>query len=262
MWTMRVLAPTWEATHFSVGDPARMMQGPRPAAKRTLSIVMPVLDEARGIADALAALSLARARGVELIVVDGGSRDDTLRIARPLADRVLSARRGRAAQMNAGAAFARGDVLLFLHADTRLPADADQMVLTSLTWSGRVWGRFDVEIQGRHPFLSVIATLMNLRSRLTGIATGDQAMFMTRETFVSVGGFPQIALMEDIELSKRLKRISRPVCLGFAATTSGRRWERNGVARTILTMWTLRLAYFLGAAPQILARLYGDDREH
>ena len=228
----------------------------------SLSIIIPVLNEARGIAEALAALAPYRVRGAELIVVDGGSGDDTVRIACPLADRVISAARGRAMQMNAGARLARGDVLLFLHADTRLPVDADRIMLTSLTWSGRAWGRFNVTIEGRNPFLSAIAVLMNLRSRLTGIATGDQAMFMTRDVFVSAGGFPEIPLMEDIALSKRLKRISRPVCLGFLATTSGRRWERDGIARTILTMWGLRLAYFLGAAPASLARLYVDAREH
>lgn len=228
----------------------------------SLSIIIPVLNEGRGLAEALAALAPHRARGVELIVVDGGSRDGTLAIARPFADRVTCAARGRAMQMNAGARLARGDILLFLHADTRLPADADRIAVTSLAWSGRAWGRFDITIEGRSPVLAVVALLMNLRSRLTGIATGDQAMFMTREAFVSAGGFPEIELMEDIALSRRLKRISRPVCVGFRATTSGRRWERNGVVRTILTMWALRLAYFLGAAPATLARLYVDAREH
>jgi len=223
----------------------------------SLSIIVPVVDEASGIADALLALAPYRERGVELIVVDGGSGDDTVARARPHADRVISAPRGRGSQMNAGAAAARGGVLLFLHADTRLPADADRIVLTALEWSGRKWGRFDVGISGRSALLPVIAALMNLRSRLTGIATGDQSMFMTRQAFEAAGGFPEIALMEDIAMSTRLKRLGPPVCLGFSATTSGRRWERHGVLRTVLTMWGLRLAYYLGAEPAALARYYG-----
>jgi rSAM/selenodomain-associated transferase 2 len=228
----------------------------------TLSIIIPVLNEAAGIAETLQALAPYRGRGVEVIVVDGGSRDATVAQATPLASRVISAARGRGMQMNAGAAAARGAVLLFLHADTRLPADADRLVLTSLAWSGRVWGRFDVCISGRSALLPIVAALMNLRSRATGIATGDQAMFMTRQAFEEAGGFPDTAIMEDIALSKRLRRRSRPICLGFKAVTSGRRWDRNGAARTILTMWILRLAYSLGAEPAMLARFYADARRN
>src|SRR6266508_1508877 len=216
---------------------------------------MPVLDEAEVIADALQALAAYRQRGAEVIVVDGGSRDATQDIARPLADRVIAAPRGRAAQMNAGAAHARGGVLLFLHADTRLPPNADRLVLEGIERSGRPWGRFDVAIAGRSPLLALVAFTMNFRSRLTGIATGDQAMFATREAFA--GGFPDIALMEDIALSRRLKHISPPLCLWDKASTSGRRWEQRGVLRTIMLMWRLRLAYFLGAEPAALARRYG-----
>jgi rSAM/selenodomain-associated transferase 2 len=221
---------------------------------QTLSIIVPVLNEAGGIVDALSALAPARASGVEVIIVDGGSQDGTADLARPHCDRVVAAPRGRAAQMNAGAAAARGDVLLFLHADTRLPANADDLVLHGLQRSGRCWGRFDVTIAGRHPLLPVVAAAMNLRSRLTGICTGDQAMFLTRGAFA--GGFPEIPLMEDVALSKRLKRVSRPLCLTARVTTSGRRWETRGVVRTILLMWYLRLAYFLGARPDALARRY------
>jgi rSAM/selenodomain-associated transferase 2 len=223
----------------------------------TLSIIVPVLDEAAMIADALAALGPCRARGVEIIVVDGGSRDATVEAAGPLADRVMTAPRGRGSQMNAGAAAAQGGVLLFLHADTRLPPEADRLIVRALEQSNRVWGRFDVTIAGRSPFLRIVAAMMNLRSRLTGIATGDQAMFMTREAFARAGGFPDIALMEDIVLSRRLKRISRPACLAARATTSGRRWDRDGVLRTVVAMWRLRLAFFLGAEPARLARQYG-----
>ncbi|HXW23127.1 MAG TPA: TIGR04283 family arsenosugar biosynthesis glycosyltransferase [Xanthobacteraceae bacterium] len=220
-----------------------------------LSIIVPVLDEGGIIADALAALAPYRARGAEVIVVDGGSRDSTIEAARPLADRVVTTPRGRGTQMNAGAAMAQGDALLFLHADTRLPPDADRLILHALKRSP--WGRFDVTIAGRSPLLRVVAATTNLRSRLTGIATGDQAMFATGAAFAQAGGFPDIPLMEDIVLSQRLKRIGRPAFIAARVTTSGRRWERDGVVRTILTMWRLRLAFFLGAPPARLARRYG-----
>ena len=222
-----------------------------------LSIIIPTLDEETGIATTLAALAPLRAREVEVIVVDGGSRDRTVAIACPLCDRLITAPRGRASQMNAGAGAARGGVLLFLHADTRLPDDADRLAVDGLARSGRPWGRFDVRIAGSHPLFPLIAALMNLRSRLTGIATGDQAMFVATAAFAAVGGYPDIPLMEDIVLSRRLKRLGRPLCLSARALTSGRRWEKHGVMRTILTMWRLRLAFFLGAAPDTLAARYG-----
>ena len=222
-----------------------------------LSVIIPVLDEAATIAPALAGLAPYRAHGAEVIVVDGGSRDGTVDAARPLADRVLTAPRGRGSQMNTGAAGARGDVLLFLHADTRLPPEADRLIASALDGSRHAWGRFDVTIAGRSPLLRVVAATMNRRSRLTGIATGDQAMFMTRGAFARAGGFPDIALMEDIVLSQRLKAISPPACLSERVTTSGRRWDRDGVVRTVFMMWRLRLAFFLGAEPGRLARQYG-----
>ncbi len=222
----------------------------------TLSIVMPVLNEAAGIDAALAALAPYRQRGVEVIVADGGSSDGTPGRASPHADRVIAAPRGRAAQMNAGAAAARGDVLLFLHADTQLPDNADRLALDGLARSGRAWGRFDVRIDGGG-VLTLIAAMMNARSRLTGIATGDQAMFMTRDAFARVGGFPPIALMEDVALSASLKRTGRPLTLRARVTTSGRRWQKNGTLRTVLLMWRLRLAFYFGADPAKLARAYG-----
>jgi rSAM/selenodomain-associated transferase 2 len=234
-----------------------MQAGPCRMSK--LSIIMPVLDEGEGIAAALDALADLRARGTGVIVVDGGSRDATVQRARPRADRVILASRGRALQMNAGAEQASSDMLLFLHADTRVPADADHVVLKGLERSGRVWGRFDVKIDGRSPVLSVVAWFMNLRSRLTGIATGDQAIFVRRSAFQAVGGFPAIALMEDIALCRRLKRVSRPLCLRERVITSGRRWEKKGVLNTIILMWRLRLAYFFGADPKELARQYGYE---
>jgi glycosyltransferase involved in cell wall biosynthesis len=200
-----------------------------------LSIIIPVLNEGDNIAAALDALAHLRALGTEVIVVDGGSRDATVERAKLRADRVVLAPRGRALQMNAGAERASGDVLLFLHADTRLPAEASRLVLNGLDQSRRVWGRFDVKIDGRSRLLPVVAWLMRLRSRLTGIAPGDQA------------------------ICKRLKRLGRPLCLHACVTTSGRRWEKNGVLSTILLMWRLRFAYFLGADPNQLARQYGYE---
>jgi rSAM/selenodomain-associated transferase 2 len=222
-----------------------------------LSIIIPVLDEEAGIADALAALAPFRQRGAEVVVVDGGSRDRTMEFARPLADKVIAAPRGRGAQMNAGASAATGDVFVFLHVDTRLPPNADHMILDGLNDSSWQWGRFDVRIAGRSPLLPVIAGLMNWRSLLTRIATGDQAMFANRVAFEQAGGFPDIPLMEDIELSRRLKRITAPLCLAARVTTSGRRWDERGVLRTILLMWRLRLAHRLGVEPAALARRYG-----
>jgi rSAM/selenodomain-associated transferase 2 len=221
-----------------------------------LAIIIPALDEAAGIAATLASLQLLRAAGHEVIVVDGGSRDGTPAAAQPLADRVLAAARGRASQMNAGADAATGDVLLFLHADTRLPPGAGRAVLDGLAAGGASWGRFDVRIEGRSPLLGPVAWLMNRRSRLTGIATGDQAIFVTRAAFAAVGGFPALPLMEDVELSARLRRRSPPLCLRDRVVTSGRRWESRGVVRTVVLMWWLRLRYFLGASPERLRRIY------
>ncbi|HET9700977.1 MAG TPA: TIGR04283 family arsenosugar biosynthesis glycosyltransferase, partial [Burkholderiales bacterium] len=201
-----------------------------------------------------------RERGCEVIVVDGGSADATAEAARLLADRVMSAPRGRAHQMNAGAAAAGGRVLLFLHADTELPPDADRLIAAGLAASGRGWGRFDVRLSGAHPLLRVVERAMNFRSRLTGICTGDQAIFVRRDLFHAVGGFPSIALMEDIALSRKLKRRGPPLCLTQPVITSSRRWEENGVLATVLTMWQLRLRYFLGADPSRLAHTYEKQR--
>lgn len=224
--------------------------------KPEISIIIPVLDEAPRIVERLQSLQGLRTQGVELIVADGGSADGTAALAGPLADRVLAAPRGRATQMNAGAAASRGRVLLFLHADTMLPEAAPQTVL-GVVDDGASWGRFDVRIDGRHPLLRVVEVMMNWRSRLTGIATGDQAIFVRREAFERIGGYADQPLMEDIALSAALKRLGPPVCLGETVVTSGRRWELHGVVRTILLMWWLRAAYFLGADPARLARRYG-----
>ena len=228
-----------------------------------LAVIVPVLDEAAGIEATLAALQPLRTRGVPLIVADGGSSDTTVRLAAPLADRVVSAPRGRALQMNAGARTPEAqaaDVLLFLHADTRLPDNADRTLLRALARTARCWGRFDITIDGRPAVLRLVARLINLRSRLTGIATGDQAIFVTRAAYAALEGFAVIPLMEDIDFCRRAKALSRPLCLRARVLTSGRRWERDGVWRTILLMWRLRLAYWLGADPAELARRYRAAR--
>ena len=221
----------------------------------SISIVMPVLNEAAGIVPTLAALAPLRARGVEVIVVDGGSSDDTVALATPWADCVLVFPGGRARQMNAGAARATGEVLLFLHADTQLAAGADELVVEALRGNA-AWGRFDVRIDGAPWILRVVATLMNLRSRWSGIATGDQAIFMRSALFDAVGGFPDQPLMEDVEISRRLRAVSRPVCLRAKVRTSGRRWESRGVWSTIFLMWRLRWRYWRGEPAAALAEAY------
>ena len=223
-----------------------------------LSVIVPCLDEAPVIE-----ATLQRVRsgaGVELIVVDGGSADGSLERARPLADQVIAAPRGRARQMNAGAALASGDILLFLHADTLLPFAYDTAVRESLADPAVVAGRFDVELEPSSPLLFLTGELMNRRSRLSRIATGDQAIFVRRSTFERLGGFAEIPLMEDIDLSRRLKRCGGMACLRQRVVTSSRRWRQRGIVRTILLMWSLRLLYFLGVQPQTLARVYLDVR--
>ncbi|ADE14043.1 glycosyl transferase family 2 [Nitrosococcus halophilus Nc 4] len=221
-----------------------------------ISIIIPTLNEAAEIRGALQRLQPLRARGHEVIVVDGGSSDRTLSLAQPLADCLLVARRGRGIQMNAGAKVAGGEILLFLHADTRLPKEAENAITAGLSRSQHKWGRFNVRLSGRSTWFRVIEWSMNWRSRLTGIATGDQALFVEREVFVAAEGFPEIPLMEDIVLSRRLKRFSWPLCLSSTVKVSSRYWEGRGILRTILLMWFLRLAYFLGVSPERLVQLY------
>jgi rSAM/selenodomain-associated transferase 2 len=229
---------------------------------KRLSIVIPALDEAANLAGLLP--DLARAcPGAEVLVVDGGSRDGTVDVVARHPDvRLLTAARGRARQMNAGAAVAAGDALLFLHADTRLPEGAVGAIRESLGWPGVVGGRFDVRFDSARPVLRVVAWLMNVRSRLSGICTGDQAIFVRRPDFDAVGGYPDIPLMEDIELSRRLKRCGRLHALRLRVTTSARKWEREGPLRTIALMWALRLLHFCGVDPARLHRwYYGAPKE-
>lgn len=225
-----------------------------------LSIIIPTLNEAAQIVDTLKPLQPLRQRGHEVIIVDGWSDDDTLDLAQPWADKTLRAKPGRAHQMNAGAAQASGDILLFLHADTVLPENADHLIFDNIGVSGRMWGRFDVRLSGAHPLLRVVEFMMNWRSRLSGIATGDQTMFISRETFEDVDGFPEIPLMEDIALSRILKVTGGPLCLPQTVITSSRRWEYQGILKTIFLMWRLRLAFFFGANPQRLATAYYGQR--
>ena len=218
---------------------------------KLLSIIIPVFNEAGCIGDLLDSLPT----DIETIVVDGGSTDSTVEIATAKAVRVLSSKIGRARQMNTGASFASNEIFLFLHADTTLPvsfvSDLQQFHL-----SDNVWGRFDIRIDDTSTIFRIIEVMMNLRSRITGICTGDQAIFIKRSAFKQLGGFPTIALMEDIEISKQLKKISRPFCVHEPVVTSARRWLDGGIPQTILLMWRLRLEYFLGVSPGYLIRQY------
>jgi rSAM/selenodomain-associated transferase 2 len=221
----------------------------------TLSIIVPALNEAAGIATVIAGLKPLRDRGAQVVLVDGGSTDATVALARLGVDRVVTSAPGRAVQMNAGAAVATGSVLLFLHADTRLPRLADHCIRAALA-SGACWGRFDVHIDGRSYGLGLVAALMNMRSRWTGIATGDQAIFVDRTAFERIGGFTPMPLMEDIDLSRRLLALARPACLTDRVVTSGRRWDERGLWRTVWLMWRLRWRYWRGESPAALAKAY------
>lgn len=220
-----------------------------------ISIIIPVFNEAPTIEAFLKKLQPLRQQGHELVLVDGKSQDGSAALARPLVDRMMSSARGRARQQQLGAKMATGQVFLFLHADTELPEQADQIILASLD-KGYYWGRFNVRLSGSQWWFRVIETMMNWRSLITGIATGDQAIFISKILYNDIGGIPQIELMEDIELSKRLLKFARPACLKFRVVTSSRRWEQNGVLRTIFLMWNMRLQYFFGVKPEQLVKKY------
>jgi rSAM/selenodomain-associated transferase 2 len=226
------------------------------AAEPVISIIVPALNEAGTITAMLRQLQDCRSCGHEIILVDGGSTDSTVHRARPLVDRLYTAPTGRACQMQAGADMARGELFWFLHADTRIPGHACQAILAALASGKRQWGYFGVQFPERIRLLGLVSWLMNRRSRLTKIATGDQGIFVTRNLFEQVSGFQDIPLMEDIALSRCLKRYSRPACIDLKLITSPRRWCRHGILRTVLLMWSLRLAYFLGVSPVTLSKYY------
>lgn len=216
-----------------------------------ISIIIPTLNEESNIRACLVALQSFKEQS-EIIIVDGGSSDRTVGISKSLADKVIVSAKGRAKQMNAGAAQARGETLVFLHADTLLPQNS----LELLSQIDKGWGRFDIQLKGKVAMLKVVATLMNWRSRLTGIATGDQVIFVNKKLFNEVGGYSDIALMEDINLCAKLRKISSPICLDAKVISSGRRWEQFGVFKTIVLMWSLRIRYFFGESPETLSLLY------
>jgi len=225
-----------------------------------LSIIVPCLNEVTNIERTLLPLQALRQRGHEIILSDGGSTDNTTAIAALFCDKVITSEKGRAMQMNTGAAHSTGNILLFLHADTLAPENIDELIIRALHNRHKHWGRFNIKLSGKHWLFRAIETLMNLRSCLSGIATGDQGIFLTRHAFNDLSGFKNMPLMEDIELSKRLKKISRPACITNALLiTSSRRWEQNGILKTIFLMWSLRLKYFLGASPVQLAQQYNDN---
>ena len=230
------------------------------ASTQQLSVIIPALNEAGCIRELCRALQPLRSRGHEVILVDGGSDDHTLALGKPLVDRVLCSARGRALQMRAGAAAANGTILWFLHADTGVPDNPDHLILAALENSRTEWGRFDVLLSDRHLVLRSVAYLMNLRSRISGIATGDQGIFVSRSLYEKAGGVPSLPLMEDVAFSRALKKHGRPACIRQKLLTSARRWKKHGIARTILTMWGLRLAYFIGISPHHLAKYYATNR--
>lgn len=221
----------------------------------SIAIIVPVLNEAENLTALIDQLLQFRQSVAEIVIVDGGSTDNTRQMLEDSGLEIVSASKGRAIQMNAGALHSNADILLFLHADTKLPAHAIKAIEKAIS-TGADWGRFDVQISGEHPLFKLIAFMMNWRSRLTGIATGDQVIFTRRSVFNLVGGFPEQPLMEDIEISKRLRKISRPFCLPEKVMTSGRRWQKHGVWKTILLMWRLRFAYWRGVPASKLAEYY------
>lgn len=226
-----------------------------------VSIIVPVLNEADNIEAFLKHLQPLREQGHEIVLVDGKSSDNTCELARPWIDRMMSVKKGRARQQIIGAKMATGQIFLFLHADTRLPEQADQLIFQAMA-QGSDWGRFNIRLSGQPVMFRIIETMMNWRSCLTGIATGDQAIFVNRRLYRDAGGFAQIALMEDIELSRRLLKFSRPVCIKTPVCSSSRRWQENGIFKTILQMWSLRLQYFFGVKPeQLLKKYYPSDEQ-
>jgi rSAM/selenodomain-associated transferase 2 len=231
------------------------VKGPACPFKK-ISVIIPVLNEEPALRAHLPRLQYLRDHGHELIVVDGGSTDWSRGTAQPLVDHLLVTPPSRGLQMNIGAAAATGELLLFLHIDTRLPEHADDILAGALAQSGSAWGRFDIELSGNHPAFRVIERMINLRSRLSGIATGDQALFVMADVFREIGGYPDIPLMEDLALCRMLRKSSRPLALKTRVISSSRRWEKHGIFRTVLLMWALRFGFFVGIHPERLHRQY------
>lgn len=219
-----------------------------------ISVVIPAFNESDNIIPTLKCLQTLRSKGHEVILADGHSTDNTIVLAEPLVDKIIHSAKGRAVQMNNAASHAQGEILWFIHADTIVPDNAHQLILNKI--DNNHWGRFDVRLSGQHFLFRIIEHLMNFRSRVSGIATGDQGIFIRKHIFQKLNGYADIPLMEDIEMSKRLKQISRPACISEKLITSSRRWEKHGIIKTILLMWRLRLAYFLGVSPSKLVTKY------
>lgn len=219
-----------------------------------ISIIIPTLNEEATIQPLLQQLQVCRQQGHEVIVVDGGSNDETVSISKSLADKVISSEAGRATQMNNGAKQSTNNILWFLHADTLIPSNVIESIQESLIKNN--WGRFNIKLSGSHFLFRIIEKMINLRSCVSGIATGDQGIFVKRELFESVNGYSEIPLMEDVELSKKLKKVSSPVCIKEMLTTSSRRWEQRGILSTVLLMWRLRFLYWLGVSATKLTTLY------
>jgi rSAM/selenodomain-associated transferase 2 len=223
-----------------------------------ISVIIPALNEEKTIGASLTALLALKPH--EVIVVDGGSRDRTREISEQMSAVVITGAPGRGRQMNRGAGEATGDILLFLHADTRLPPTAIDDVVRALQNPRYLGGRFDVDLDGDHWLLKVVGAMINHRSRITKVGTGDQAIFVRRDVFARMGGFPDIPLMEDLAFCRALKRLGGIACLRSKVVTSARRWETEGVWRTIIKMWILKLLYFAGVSPVKLKRFYADAR--
>ena len=221
-----------------------------------VSIIIPSLNEGPQLKNFLETIQIWRSEGHEVILVDGGSDDKSNASLGALADTIIKTLPGRAIQMNEGAKHAQHEILFFLHADSTPGKNTLCALTRGLEKSKRVWGRFDIRLSGSHWMLRTIETMMNLRSRLTGIATGDQGIFVCRDIFEQINGYASIELMEDIEISKRLKKFSRPLCLANYITTSSRKWEQKGILKTMMLMWLMRLAYFLGVSPRRLSSIY------
>lgn len=219
-----------------------------------VSIIIPVLNEEGSIKNFLEQLQVYRKQGHEVIVVDGGSTDKTVSISELLSDKVITSKTGRAMQMNSGALQSKHDVFWFLHADTLIPENAIENIQQALTTPE--WGWFNIKLSGTKFLFRLIERMINIRSCFSHIATGDQGIFVKREIFESVNGYANIPLMEDVSLSKKLNKISKPVCLKEMLITSSRRWEQKGIISTVLLMWRLRFLYWLGVSADKLATQY------